>query len=94
MLNELSNLLDVGELVRRAGKYLVEGLLVSLAAYAIPKRGALKMEEVLLIALSASATFAVLDTYVPSVAASARTGAGFGVGANLVGFPGGTPNVL
>ena len=78
--------LDSGELLRRAIKYLVEGLMVAIAAYAIPKK-ALQMEEVLLIALSAAATFSILDTYVPSMAVSARSGAGFGVGANLVGFP-------
>ncbi len=80
------NLVDGGELLRRAVKYLVEGLMVAIAAYAIPKK-ALNMEEVLLIALSAAATFSILDTYVPSMAVSARSGAGFGMGANLVGFP-------
>ena len=80
------NLVDGGELLRRAVKYLVEGLMVAIAAYAIPKKQ-LNMEEVLLIALSAAATFSILDTYVPSMAVSARSGAGFGVGANLVGFP-------
>jgi hypothetical protein len=45
------------------------------------------MEEVLLIALTAAATFSILDTYVPSMAVGARSGAGFGMGANLVGFP-------
>mgnify|MGYP001215366948 CR=1 FL=1 len=86
MLSEMDSLVDGGELVRRAVKYLVEGLMVALAAYAIPKKS-LNTEEVLLIALSAAATFSILDTYVPSMAASARSGAGFGVGANLVGFP-------
>ena len=38
-------------------------------------------------ALVAAATFSILDTYVPSMGSSARTGAGFGIGANLVGFP-------
>ena len=49
----------------------------------------LKLDEVALIALTAAATFSILDTYVPSMAVSARSGAGFGIGANLVGFPGG-----
>ena len=35
----------------------------------------------------AAATFSILDTFVPTMGASARTGAGFGIGANLVGFP-------
>ncbi len=79
-------MLDIGELVRRIVKYVVEGIMVALAAYAIPKRS-LNIDEIMLIALTAAATFSILDTYVPSIAVSARSGAGFGVGANLVGFP-------
>jgi len=79
-------MLDLGELVRRAIKYLVEGLMVALAAYAIPKKS-LRVDEVGLIALTAAATFSILDTYIPSMGVSARSGAGFGIGANLVGFP-------
>ena len=82
----LGDMLDLGELVKRAIKYLVEGLMVAIAAYAIPKRS-LNLDEVFLISLTSAATFSILDTYVPSMAVSARTGAGFGMGANLVGFP-------
>ena len=82
----LSGLLDVNELVQRVVKYLVEGLMVAIAAYAIPKK-ALNLDEVALIALTAAATFSILDTYIPSMAVSARSGAGFCIGANLVGFP-------
>jgi ABC-type Co2+ transport system permease subunit len=74
------------EIVKRALKYLVEGLMVALAAYTIPKKS-LQVDEIVLIALTAAATFSILDTYVPSMAESARGGAGFGIGANLVGFP-------
>lgn len=77
---------NLGELIKRAIKYLVEGLMVALAAFAIPKRS-LNLDEVALIALTAAATFSILDTYVPSMGVSARSGAGFGIGANLVGFP-------
>jgi hypothetical protein len=45
------------------------------------------LDEIALISLVAAATFAILDVYVPTLAVSARTGAGFGIGANLVGFP-------
>ena len=48
--------IDLGELVKRAIKYLVEGVMVALAAYAIPKK-ALNLDEVALIALTAAATF-------------------------------------
>jgi|TARA_B100001250_G_C19440992_1_gene631782 ABC-type Co2+ transport system permease subunit len=86
MLQKLAEMIDLGELVRRAVKYLVEGVMVAIAAYAIPKKS-LNLDEVALIALTAAATFSILDTYVPSMAVSARSGAGFGIGANLVGFP-------
>jgi ABC-type Co2+ transport system permease subunit len=79
---------NVTELVKRIVKYLIEGLMVAIAAFAIPKKS-LNMEEIILLALTAAATFAILDTYIPSMGVSARTGAGFGIGANLVGFPGG-----
>ena len=84
----MNGLINVGELVKRIIKYLVEGLMVAIAAYAIPKRS-LNIEEIVLIALTAAATFSILDTYVPSMGATARSGAGFGIGAGLVKFPGG-----
>ena len=86
MLQKLAQMIDLGELIRRAVKYLVEGVMVAIAAYAIPKKS-LNLDEVALIALTAAATFSILDTYVPAMAVSARSGAGFGIGANLVGFP-------
>ena len=84
----MNGLINVGELVKRIIKYLVEGLMVAIAAYAIPKRS-LNIEEIILIALTAAATFSILDTYIPSMGSTARSGAGFGIGANLVRFPGG-----
>jgi ABC-type Co2+ transport system permease subunit len=79
---------DIAELIKRIIKYLIEGLMVAIAAFAIPKRS-LNLEEIALIALTAAATFAILDTYLPAMGVSARSGAGLGVGFNLVGFPGG-----
>lgn len=79
---------DFGELVKRAVKYVIEGLMVAIAAYVIPKK-ALNVEEIALISLSAAAIFSILDTYIPSMGVTARSGAGFGIGANLVKFPGG-----
>jgi ABC-type Co2+ transport system permease subunit len=84
----MTGLINIGELVKRIIKYLVEGLMVAIAAFAIPKRS-LNIEEIILIALTAAATFSILDTYIPSMGVSARSGAGFGIGANLVKFPGG-----
>jgi ABC-type Co2+ transport system permease subunit len=77
---------DITELAKRIIKYLIEGLMVAIAAFAIPKRS-LNLEEILLLSLTAAATFAILDTYLPSMGVSARSGAGFGIGAKLVGWP-------
>ena len=77
---------DFSELIKRAIKYIVEGIMVAIAAFAIPKKQ-LNVEEIVIIALIAAATFSVLDVFVPSMSSSARGGAGFGIGANLVGFP-------
>lgn len=84
----MNGLVNLSELIKRIIKYLVEGLMVAIAAFAIPKRS-LNIEEIVLIALTAAATFSILDTYIPSMGMNARSGAGFGIGANLVKFPGG-----
>jgi hypothetical protein len=78
--------IDTADIVMRLVKYALEGLAVAVAAYMLPGK-VLKLSEVGMIALVALATFAILDIYTPSVGASARSGAGFGIGANLVGFP-------
>lgn len=84
------SVVNFGELVRRAIKYIIEGLVVSIACYAIPKAGSrLSTEEIVIVALTAAATFAVLDVFVPAMGSSARNGAGLGIGLNLVHFPGG-----
>lgn len=78
---------DVAELARRAIKYLIEGLAVAVAASYLPRRS-LNIEEVIMIAVTAAATFAVLDLLAPSVSEFARQGAGWGIGTSLVGAPG------
>jgi ABC-type Co2+ transport system permease subunit len=76
----------VGDFVNRALKYLLEGLAVAVAAIYIPKKS-LPLGEIAALALVAAAVFALLDVLAPSVGVTARQGAGFGLGANLVGFP-------
>ena len=74
---------DVQEVMKRMLKYLIEGLAVSAAAFLIPRRS-LKIEEILVIAITAASTFAVLDMWAPStVSNAARWGAGFGIGTSL-----------
>jgi ABC-type Co2+ transport system permease subunit len=81
----MDGIFDTSEFIKRIVKYLVEGLMVAIAAYAIPKHS-LNIEEILLLALTAAATFSILDTYVPVIGVSARTGTGFGIGLGLSGF--------
>ena len=76
------------EVLNRAIKYLIEGLFVAVAAVFVPRRS-LPMDEIITIGIVAAAVFAILDVVSPSIGVSARGGAGFGIGANLVGFPGG-----
>ena len=77
---------QVSELVNRLVKYLVEGLFVAVAAVFIPTRS-LPFQEILTLGVVAAAVFAILDVVSPSIGITARSGAGFGLGANLVGFP-------
>jgi hypothetical protein len=64
-------------------KYILEGLAVAVAAFFIPRKN-INAQEIILIGLTAAATFAVLDYFSPFVGASARQGAGFGIGYNMV----------
>jgi len=82
----MSNVFDFGELIKRAIKYLVEGLVVAIVAVLVPKK-ALNVEEIVIIALTAAATFSILDVFIPSMGSSVRQGAGLGLGFNLVKFP-------
>ena len=67
-------------------QYLVEGGAVAVAAYYIPQKK-MNVEEIVMIAITAAATFALLDMYAPSIGSAARQGTGFGIGANMSGFP-------
>ena len=78
------------EILRRILKYLIEGFVVAIAAYWIPSRR-LQLSEIAMIGLSAAAIFALLDIFAPSIGSAARTGAGFGIGANIVSFPAAIP---
>ena len=82
----LGNYFDLGALVTRLIKYLIEGIVIAVAAYSIPKKQ-IRVDEVALIALCGACTFIILDAYAPSLSTAARSGAGFGIGGNLVGFP-------
>ena len=80
----MSGMVDFTELVKRIIKYLVLGIVIALVAVVIPKQR-LRFEEVTILALSAAATFSILDVFAPSIGEAARGGAGWGLGANLIG---------
>ena len=82
----MSGMFDLTELVKRAIKYLIEGLVVAVVATIVPRKP-LNVEEIVIIALTAAATFSILDVFIPAMGASARNGAGLGLGLNLVKFP-------
>lgn len=75
---------DFSDLVKRVIKYCLEGLVISIVAYSIPKKK-LDIEEIVIIGLSAAATFSILDVFSPSIGASARGGVGLSVGSGLAG---------
>ena len=70
---------DFREVFIRLVKYLVEGVAVALAAYYIPKKNT-NSTEIFIIAITAAATFAILDMAAPAVSVGARFGAGFSTG--------------
>ena len=80
----MSNMFDLTELVKRAIKYLIEGLVVAVVATIVPRKQ-LNVEEIVIIALTAAATFSILDVFIPAAGATVRGGAGFGAGVNLIG---------
>ncbi len=79
--------LNIQEILARAIKYIVEGGAVAVAAYFIPRKK-MNLQEIVMIALTAAAVFAILDLYAPAVGIASRQGAGFGIGAGLVNFGG------
>lgn len=77
---------DFNEVFTRLVKYALEALAVGIVAYLLPSKS-LSFEEILLVALTAAAIFAILDLLSPSIGVSARQGVGLGAGFNLIGFP-------
>jgi hypothetical protein len=78
-------MLDFYEFVKRLIKYIILGIVIAIVAFVVPKGKGLNVEEVTFIALSAAASFAILDVFAPSIGQAARQGAGYGIGAGIVG---------
>ena len=65
--------------------YVLEGLAVAITAFVILGNNASKY-EIILIAMTAAAVFAILDSFAPKISEGTRRGTGFGVGWNLIGL--------
>ncbi len=74
---------DFSEILSRVLKYFFEGIAVGLACYFTAK---LSMDEIIIIAITAAVTFAILDMYTPQISNAARLGAGFGIGSQFTGI--------
>lgn len=73
------------EVLKRAIRYMIEGFAVALAAFYIPRKK-LSLQEITTIAISAAATFAILDVLAPTFGDYVRQGMGLGIGFSQVGF--------
>jgi hypothetical protein len=82
--------IDYNEVAMRLIKYILEGIVVAVAAYALPSGTSIPIPDIVQISAIAMATFSILDFFAPTISKAARMGAGAGIGANLVGFPGNT----
>lgn len=78
--------LDFKDILKRAVKYLVEGLAVAFVAYYFVGKGKLDIKDIVVLGITAAFVFAILDTFSPTVSLGARFGAGFGIGQGLFGL--------
>ena len=88
------NRVNFEEFLKKLLKYLVEGLSVGVVGMVLVmknKKGNVNFEnqirDVTVLAITAASVFAILDMWAPNIAGSTRQGAGFGLGARMVGFP-------
>ena len=70
--------------LRNIAFYFFEGLAVSASLYLLA-RPRLGVAEMIIMALSISVTFLILDLFAPGIASGARQGTGFGLGLKQVG---------
>ena len=76
-------IIDYSEVFGRILKYLVEGIAVGLVCYFVAQ---LNTDQIIIIAVSAAAIFAILDMYSPVISNGVRIGAGVSVASHFIGF--------
>jgi hypothetical protein len=77
---------DFVEIILRIARYLIEGLVVSTAAYLLPNKKQ-SLEDIIMIGFVAASVLSLLDLFAPVLSVSARQGIGLGIGMGLSGFP-------
>ncbi len=76
--------MDAMEIVMMIVKYLIEGIAVGAAAYAVGYKK-LKMADIVIIGITAAVVLVILDTFSAQIGDSTRLGAGVALGAKIVG---------
>jgi hypothetical protein len=61
--------IDYAEVLSRILKYLIVGIAVGIACYFTAK---LNIDQIIIIAITGSATFAILDMYTPQISNKSR----------------------
>ena len=73
------------ELCKRVVKYVLMGLVIAICTLVLPKNK-IDFEAVIALGLVSACVFAIVDTFVPTMSYPVQLGAGFGLGASMVGF--------
>lgn len=81
--------IEVSDIIKLASRYLLQGLIIALAAYYVPimyKTSLRKptLQEIALISITAACTMYMLDQFIAPVGFGAKLGAGFTIGQKLV----------
>lgn len=80
--------MDASNYGKIALKYFALALSIILVSNWLQKgMGRIDFNEILMISAVGAASFFILDTFAPSVSGAMRSGAGFGMGINMVGVP-------
>lgn len=74
--------INFSQILERILKYFMEGIAVGLACYFTAK---LNIDQIIIIAITAAVTFAILDMYTPNISNAARMGTGIGIGSQFTG---------
>ena len=65
-LSELKEISDSKEILKRVFKYIIQGIVIAIAAYIIPDIK-LDFNTILMITLTGESAFAILDLVLPSI---------------------------